>query len=424
MTATEARPVEVSPTLTADAALDARRRQGLPVLSLTSGEIGLPVLPLLRRALADAAPENGYGPVAGAVALRTAAAGYWERRGLPTDPGLVVCGPGSKPLLFALVLAIGGDVVVPVPSWVSYRQHAILAGGEPIAVPAPPGEGGVPDPAELRAAVLRARSRGRDPRTVIVTVPDNPTGTVAGPETVRALAEVCRDLGLVIVSDEIYGDLVYDERARASSPARFAPERTVVTTGLAKNLALGGWRIGVCRLPAGPLGRRLHERLVAIASQLWSATAAPVQAAAACAFREPPEVVGRLRAARRLHETVARAAAERFRAAGVPVPPVRATCYLYPDLEPLRGRLAAVHGVRDGAGLAGLLVERHGIGVLPGSLFGEAAGSLTVRVSTSRLYGQAEAERNAALSADLPLRLPWIGRALDHLATALHDLTT
>ncbi|MFD3544810.1 pyridoxal phosphate-dependent aminotransferase [Streptomyces sp. NPDC058655] len=416
-------PVTMSATLAADEELERRRRGGERVLSLASGEIGLPVLPALRERLAAAAHLNAYGPVSGSRELRSAAAGYWGRRGLPTDPERVVCGPGSKPLLFALMLAVGGDVVVPVPGWVSYAAQAELAGARPVPVPTLPGEGGVPDPAALREAVALARSAGRDPRCVVVTLPDNPTGTVAAPETVRALAEAARDLDLVVVSDEIYCDLVFDPAHRAVSPAVFAPERTVVTTGLTKNLALGGWRTGVARLPEGPLGRAVHTRLVAVASQIWSSTAAPVQAAAAYAFEEPAEVLAHVAAARRLHETVVRAVARRFASAGAQLAPVRATSYLYPDFEPLREQLAAVHGVHGGAELAALFAQRYGVGLLPGSAFGEPGRSLRVRAATGRLYGESAAERTAALSAADPLRLPWIGASLDRIAEVLGDVT-
>lgn len=417
-------PVTMSATLAADEALARRQRAGEQVLSLASGEIGLPVLPALRERLAAAADRNAYGSVAGSPRLRSAVAGYWGRRNLSVDPGLVVCGPGSKPLLFALLLAVGGDVVVPVPSWVSYAAQARLVGARPIPVPVLPGEGGVPDPAALREAVARARAAGRDPRCVVVTLPDNPTGTVATAGTVERLARAARDLDLVIVSDEIYCDLVFDPADRAVSPAAFAPERTVVTTGLTKNLALGGWRLGVARLPDSPLGHEVLTRLVGIASQIWSSTAAPVQSAAAYAFEEPPEVVGYVAAARRLHEVVVRAVAERFTAAGAGLAPVRATCYLYPDFEPLRDHLAGAHDVHGADALATLLAQRYGVGLLPGTAFGEEDRSLRIRVATSRLYGGTDAERFAALAADEPARLPWVKASLDRITEVLTDLTT
>ncbi|MFE6053654.1 pyridoxal phosphate-dependent aminotransferase [Kitasatospora sp. NPDC056446] len=414
-------PVTMSATLAADEALDRRRRAGEQVLSLAGGEIGLPVLPALRERLAAAADRNAYGPVAGSPELRSAAAGYWRRRGLSTHEAAVVCGPGSKPLLFALMLAVGGDVVVPVPSWVSYAAQAALAGGRAIPVPGVPGEGGIPDPDALRTAVRRARAAGGDPRAVVVTLPDNPTGTIASPLTVRRLAEAATELDLVVISDEIYCDLVFDPKERAVSPAFSAPERTVITTGLTKNLALGGWRTGVARLPEGPLGRGIQDRLVGVASQIWSSMAAPVQAAAAWAFEEPAEVVAHVAASLRLHESVAKAVARRFTAVGAVLAPVRATCYLYPDFEPLRDRLAA-HGVHTGGGLAELLAERYGIGLLPGSAFGEADSALRVRVATGRLYGGTDAERTAALEAADPLGLPWIRASLDRIEEVLTTL--
>ena len=100
--------IPVSATLAANEAMDARRRRGEPVLPLAFGEAGLPAHRTLRAALARAAGCNSYGPVAGHAPLREAAAGYWTRRGLPTDADAVVCGPGSKALLFGLMAAIGG----------------------------------------------------------------------------------------------------------------------------------------------------------------------------------------------------------------------------------------------------------------------------------------------------------------------------
>ncbi|MEU5950681.1 pyridoxal phosphate-dependent aminotransferase [Streptomyces sp. NPDC047525] len=413
----------MSATLAADEAIALRRRAGQQVIAMTSGEIGLPVHPALRARLAEAADRASYGPVAGSLALRTAAAGYWRRRGLLTDPDLVVCGPGSKPLLFALVLAVGGDVVIPVPGWVSYAAHARLAGVRPLPVPILPGQGGVPDPGLLRETVTAARAAGHDPRSVVVTLPDNPTGTVASPETVRRLCEAARDLDLVIISDEIYCDLVFDPATKIVSPARFVPERTVVTTGLTKNLAVGGWRLGVARLPAGENGLALHSRLVGIASQLWSSAVAPVQEAAAYAFGEPPEIVERVAASRRLHAAVAGAMAERFAAAGAILAPVRATCYLYPDFAPLRTHLVRAHGVHTGSELAQFLVERHGVGVLPASAFGEPSATLRIRAATSRLYGDTDEERDIALGAADPTALPWIRSSLDRVEDVLGDLT-
>ncbi len=413
----------VSATLAANEALAARRSRGEPVLPLAFGEAGLPVHPALQEALAAATASHGYGPVAGCAPLRAAAAGYWHRRGLPTSPDSVVSGPGSKPLLFGLLLATGADVAVPRPSWVSYAAQAGLAGARPHFVPAAPGEGGICDPDALADALEAARAAGRVIRSVVVTLPDNPTGRLPRPDTVRAFCEVAAEHDLIIISDEIYRDLVHDPAAPVLSPAAVAPERTVVTTALSKSFAVGGWRIGVARLPEGPLGAWLRGQLVGIGSEIWSSPAAPIQRAAALAFSEPEDLLERVARSRSLHARVCRAVAGACRAAGLDVPQPQAAFYAYPDFEPWRAHLARRHGVTTGAGLAGLLLDRYGAGTLPGSAFGERPDALRLRLATGLLYGEDDEQQEAALAAGDPLELPWIAAELARLEEILADLS-
>jgi aspartate aminotransferase len=419
-----ARVIPVSGTLAANEAMAARRLRGQPVLPLGFGEAGLPVHPALCDALIAAAGANGYGPVAGHEALREAAAGYWARRGLPTSPGQVVAGPGSKALLFALLLAIGGDVALPRPSWVSYAAQAALTGTRPHFTPAPAGEGGICDPGALAATAAAAARAGRPIRSVVVTLPDNPTGRLASPATVAALCEVAAAHGLVIICDEIYRDLVHDPAAPVMSPAQVAPERTVITTGLSKNLALGGWRIGVARTPPGPLGRRLRKALLGAGSEIWSAPAAPVQHAAALAFSDTPPMTERIRASRALHAAVARAAAAACASAGLAVPAPQGGFYVYPDFEPWRQHLARRYQVTTSAALARLLLDRYGAATLPGSAFGEPPAALRLRLATALLYGDTPQQQETALAASDPTALPWIAAALTRLSEILTDPAT
>ena len=427
LSATPPVPIALSPTLAANELMAARKQRGEPVLPMAFGEAGLPAHPALRLALAEATGRTGYGPVAGQVGLREAAAGYWQRRGLDTDPGAIVCGPGSKALLFGLMLAIGGDVAVSRPSWVSYAAQASLIGAQPHFVDIRPGEGGVPDPDRLGDAVRAARAAGRELRSVILTLPDNPTGTLASPATIRALCRVADEHDLIIISDEIYRDLVHAETEPFTSPAAMAPGRTIVTTALSKGLALGGWRIGVARLPGGEqarlLRRRLRDRLVGIGSEIWSAPAAPIQQAAAYAFREPPELAERIALSRRLHGQVARAVARRFTAAGADVPPPAGAFYLYPDFGPVREELQGRHGVKTSDDLAALLLRRYGMGVLPGSAFGDDPGALRLRVATGLLYGETDRQRETALAAAEPTAVPWVASSLARIEEILADLT-
>jgi aspartate aminotransferase len=410
----------ISATLAADEVLRRRQAAGLSTVPLAFGQAGVPVHPRLQTAIADAADRNGYGSVAGSAELREAAAGYWRRRGLDTHPDLVVAGPGSKALLYTVLQAVGGDVVVPQPSWVTYAAQVAQLGARALHVPTLVGEGGVPDPDLLVKSVRGARRGGRDVRALVLTLPDNPTGTLASITTVERVCAAARDLELIVISDEIYRDLVY--RGPFRSPAECAPERVVVTSGLSKSLALGGWRLGIARLPHRAVGDRLREQVLSAASEIWSSVAQPVQHAAAEALGEPADLVEYVGRARQLYESITVAVVDVFTAAGAAVATPQAAFYVYPNLARYRDRLLANHRVHTGADLAALLLDRYSIATLPGQAFGEPADALTLRICTGMLTGNNHQERRQALGCAEPLTLPWIADALHRLRLALSDV--
>lgn len=408
----------LSPTLRINQEIMRRRAAGLPVVALGFGEASIPVHPDLVARLADHAGEGGYGPVAGVPELLEAAAGYWGRRGVATRPEQVVSGPGSKPLLFALFEALGGPVLLPRPSWVSYAAQNRILGQTARSVPIVPGEGGVPDPDLLSRAATKLREAGTPATAVLVTIPDNPTGTTASPDVVRELCRVADEHNLVVISDEIYLDLVHDDR-QVLTPAQLRPGRTITTTGLSKSLAVGGWRIGVARFGEDLTGVR--DRVTAVASEVWSAPAHPVQLAAAWAFGEPPQLRRHVDASRRLHGHVARAVAGVLREQGAHVAAPSGAFYLYPDLGQIRHQLSA-RDITTGSDLARHLLQSHGVATLPGVAFGEPDDRLALRLALPMLYGTDDEQRMAALASPDPAGLPWIAEGLDTLARALADL--
>jgi aspartate aminotransferase len=395
--------------------------EGRPILHLAFGEAGLPVPADIVDALTRGAPDNGYGPVAGAPYARTAAARWFERRRLPTEPDQVVIAPGSKALLWALLAVLPGDVVLPQPSWVSYAAQAALAGKRVWGVPiSADGPGGVPDPAAFEETLTRAAEQGARPGVLVVTLPDNPTGTVPDADAVRRTVEIAERHGLSIISDEIYRDLAH-EPGDVRSPAEYLPERTYVTSGLSKNMALGGWRIGFVRFPPNPTGREAREALIGLASEVWSSAPAPMQHVAAHVLDEPPGVVEHIDRSRRLHRAATTAAHRGLVAAGVRCRPPGGGFYLYPDFEPARARLAA--GGVDGAdALAAHLLDRFEIGVLSGAAFGDDPAALRCRIATSLLYGDTADRRREALASEEPAELPWIKQAIDRLGDAVASL--
>lgn len=389
---TEAR---LSPTLAINERVQRLVAEGHDVLHLGFGEAGLPVHPLLQEALSLAAGRGGYGPVAGGATVRDSVAGYYRRRGVETDPDQIVVAPGSKALLFALLAAVDGDLVLPQPAWVSYEAQAALVGKRVVRVPIPPECGGIPDPAALEDAVRRARADGLDPRMLLLTQPDNPTGTVASRAMLARTLDLSRACELFVISDEIYADLTYEDGAFTSAAA-LELANCAVTSGLSKSLAVGGWRVGTLRVADTEAGRSLRARVCAIASEIWSCLSAPIEAAAIIAFAEPAELAERVQLSRRLHARVSLAVHRALVEAGAACRRPTAAFYLYPDLGEHRAVLAA-HGIQTGEQLATALLERFGIAVLPGEAFGDDEAALRFRVATSLLYGATAEQRIRAL---------------------------
>ncbi len=391
---------EASATLAMNEAVAARRAAGRETIHLGFGEASFPLHPLLQNALNKSAKEAGYAPVLGIPALRKAIAGYLSRtRGILSSPQHIAVGPGSKPLLYALLHVLEGDVLLPVPSWVSYAPQAKLAGRRVIAVETDPSDHHRLATQALSEALTRAWNEGADPRILIVNTPSNPTGSMFDAHDVEAIALWCREHSITLISDEIYAELAHGWREHVS-PALFYPEGCIVTGGLSKSLSAGGWRLGYAALPANEAGSRVITALRALASEIWSSAATPTQEAAIVAFLPDEDIEAYVRRSARIHGYAAARLYETLRQLDVPCPRPAGAFYLYPDFAPWRSALAQL-GISTSAELAQYLLDEWDIATLPGSAFGEQPEALRLRLATSLLYEpasvQSREERDAAL---------------------------
>ncbi|OUC79318.1 aminotransferase class I/II-fold pyridoxal phosphate-dependent enzyme [Streptomyces swartbergensis] len=383
---------------------------------------GLPVLPELSTVLAAAASRGDHEPVGGGPALREAACGYWDRRGLRCDPGRVAAGPGAPALLLALTAALGGDVLVPRPCAAWWAPYARLLGRPAFHVPTPPESGGVPDPYALLETVRRVRAEGGDPRLVVLSVADDPTATVAPPELLHETVEAAQEEGLHLVSDETWRDTLHDPHDTVLlSPAEMLPDRVTVVTDLAGALLPPGWPAAVARFPAGADADGLHARVLDVLTALDARVAAPIAAAAAYALREPEAVTARVTTAVRLHARLAAEAHAAVVAAGALARPPQAGRHLYVDLSPLSPALTA-HGVGDTQELEDFLSARLSMPAPGGHRFGDELETPRVRLSTGALLAGSDTERAECLTSPTPLELPHVQRSLIQLKSAFDDL--
>src|SRR5579875_450767 len=435
-----AQELETSATLAMNEAVAKRRAAGLQTIHLGFGEASFPLHPILRKELARAAAHTSYAPVLGLPALREAIADYLQRtRGIAGSAAQVAVAPGSKPLLYALLQILEGDVLLPVPSWVSYGPQARLAGRRVIGVETDPSDYHRITPAILEEALAGARQQGANPRLLLVKTPSNPTGSMFDAADVEAIAYWARAEGITLSSDEIYAELAHGWREHIS-PARFYPEGCIVTGGLSKAFSAGGWRLGYALLPATLEGSALMSALRALASEIWSSASTPVQEAACAAFRTNAELEIYVQRSARIHGYIASWLYETCVSLGIPCPRPAGAFYLYPDFAPWRSALNE-RGVTTSDELAQYLLAEWGIATLPATAFGEQPEALRLRLATSMLYETegkpSEEEREAWFwhlleqadqlpssneVEDVRLRLPALERALATLTELIQTL--
>ncbi|MCY7278823.1 MAG: pyridoxal phosphate-dependent aminotransferase [Phormidesmis sp. CAN_BIN44] len=248
-----ARVKQVTPSLTLaiDAKAKAMKRDGIDVCSFSAGEPDFDTPDHIKLAAANAlkAGKTRYGPAVGEPRLRDAIA-----HKLQTDNQLcysaenIIVTNGGKHSLYNLMMALieaGDEVIIPAPFWVSYPEMVKLAEGTPVIVQTTAESGYKITPDQLRQAITPKT------RLFILNSPSNPTGMVYTPDEVRAIAEVVIEHDILVVSDEIYEKLLYDDAQHLSigavNPDVF--DRTIISSGFAKAYSMTGWRVGYLAAP-------------------------------------------------------------------------------------------------------------------------------------------------------------------------------
>jgi aspartate aminotransferase len=349
-------------------------RQGRRIFKLGFGQSPFPVPESVVQALRDHAHEKDYLPVHGLRELRDTVAAYHAgRERLERSGDDVLIGPGSKELMFLLQLVYHGDLVIPTPAWVSYAPQARIIGRQVHSLPTAKDQGWSLRPETLDAL---CRSDPDRPRVLILNYPSNPTGGTLDEDQLRALAEVARAYGVVLLSDEIYGELHH--RGEHISIARFYPEGTIISSGLSKWCGAGGWRLGTFVFPPGM--RWLLEAMAATASETYTSTSAPIQYAAVRAFQGGSEIDAYVSCSRRVLSGLGAHIHAALRAGGVDCPRPDGAFYLFPDFGPVRDRLAS-RGIGTSAELCEALLRDTGVAMLPGSEFGRPQKELTCRLA-------------------------------------------
>src|SRR5215471_17730940 len=322
------------------------------------------------------AGHTHYTPAGGVMEARESVARFVaQRHGIEVDPAEVVLVPGSKNVLLFVLLACvepGDEVLLPDPGYPIYSSLVNFIGAVPVPVRLREDRDFRMDLDELASLV------GPRTRLLILNSPQNPTGGVLTREDVEFIAALAVERDLMVISDEIYSQIVYGPEHVSILSQPGMKERTVLMDGMSKAYAMCGWRLGYGLAP-----RELSSRMEALMINSSSCAAAFTQMAVIEAFESPES------------DLAVRRMVDQFRArrdlvvAGLnAMPGVRCQVpqgafYVFPNVEGT--------GL-DERKLAEDLLERAGVALLPGTAFGPA-GAGFLRLA----YTQSEADLRTGL---------------------------
>jgi aminotransferase len=324
------------------------------VISLGVGEPDF-VTPWRIRESAIFSLEKGrtsYTSNAGLLELREAISQYLSREwGADYDPAteIMITVGVSEALDLALraLLDPGDEVILVEPGYVSYAPLVSLAGGVPVGVKADPTRGFKPTPEALRAAVT--------PRTklVFLNYPNNPTGAVLDQPTAASICELVRECDLLLLTDEIYAELTYDQEHYSLAGFPGMKDRTVLVHGFSKAFAMTGWRLGYLAAPADIVGGalKIHQ---------YCALCAPIMAQMA-ALEALAEGVGDMQAMKEQYDQRRRVVTDRLNELGLSVALPEGAFYVFPSIRST-GLSSTDFATR--------LLQETRVAVVPGSAFG------------------------------------------------------
>ena len=347
------------------------------VISLSVGEPDFPTPWHVRDVAIDSLQKGrtGYSPNRGFTALCREICSYYSRRfGLQYDykTNVVVTVGGSEAIDLAIRTLVnpGDEVLVPQPSFVCYDPIARLAGAKVVPIVTRR-----EDQFRLTAEALRSCITNRT-KLLILPFPNNPTGAVMRREHLETIAEVLRGTDILVLADEIYSELTYNDQPHVSiASLEGMKERTVVVNGFSKSYAMTGWRLGYA------LG---SEEIISIMTKVhqYAIMCAPTtsQHAAIEALKNGDDDIIKMR---NEYDMRRRLIVRGFRELGLDCFEPEGAFYVFPSISST--------GMTSEEFCGKLLQEKH-VAVVPGNAFGEC-GEGFIRVS----YAYSTAHINEAL---------------------------
>ena len=231
--------------------------------------------------------QTHYCNSQGIVPLRVEIAKQIERtRGISVDTERIIVTPGAKPIMFYSILALleeGDEAIYPNPLFPIYESVINFTGAKAVPIP-------LREELDFRFDVDELKSK-ITPRTklIIINSPHNPTGGVLGEDDIRAIAALAQEHDIIVLSDEIYENIIYEGKPYSIASLPGMLDRTILLSGFSKTYAMTGWRLGYAVMPPG-----LVDPLVGLIVNSVSCTATFIQHAGIQALTGPQDSIPRM----------------------------------------------------------------------------------------------------------------------------------
>ena len=314
--------------------------------------------------------QNKYLPMQGLLELRNAVAKYTsKKKNFEYKSENVIIGPGSKELMFLLHIIFDGEIILPAPSWVSYAPQAILGRNKIQILQTKRENNWFPTAAEIEKVILKNKNKNY---LLFLNSPNNPSGQIC--ENLGEISEIANKYNLIILSDEIYSELTFEDSFKSIS--NFCPEKTIISTGISKWCGAGGWRLGYFLIPDNLL--EIKNMINVLASETFSAVSAPIQYAAIKAYENDHS--NYINKSKNILSAVGNYVYENLKSNKILINKPQGGFYLMPEF--LNKKFKSSSEMCDS------ILNDTGVALLPGSDFGFDETKMLARLSFTDFDGQ------------------------------------
>ena len=381
--------VKESATLAINQLALAKKGQGNDVYHFGFGQSPFPVISSLEKGLQKHAWRKNYLPGLGSDELKQAIADYYVKNfSLNLDAKNVVIGPGSKELIFDILFCLKGELILPSPCWVSYAPQAGLVNKKVHSIACQFENGYKLKADELEKTAQKIKKQ----KLLILNSPSNPTGQSYSESELKDLADVINRYEIITISDEIYAEVYWESNAKYSSHPRapslekYAPNYTIITSGLSKAYNAGGYRLGFSHIP----NPELIKSLASLISEVFSCVSSPTQYAAIEMFNDK----NTLKEVKRNNQILKygfELLTKPMQDADLCFHPASGGFYLYLDFS-LHKKQLAKKNITTSSQLCKRLIDDVGVVFLPSVEFGRKESEFAVRAAVVDFDGASAVE--------------------------------